>query len=93
MKDYTKILTNLFKPKTNGEEKKLKKLEKLMVEYIVSRFIEEMPKNTLSAFKNEVLEYKKSEDIANFLKSNDKNFQSKLDTHIEDFLNTYVRNI
>ena len=70
-------------------DKKLEELEKLMVEYIFIRIMEEMDDKS---FKNlEKNEFKSLADFAEYFKKELPDFNKNLNGYINEFLKEYVR--
>lgn len=86
---YSEVLKDIFKPKTKEDLKKLEELEKLMVEYIFIRIMEEMDDKS---FKNlEKNEFKSLADFAEYFKKELPDFNKNLNGYINEFLKEYVR--
>ncbi|MCH7730161.1 hypothetical protein IID21_01370 [Patescibacteria group bacterium] len=86
---YSELLKDIFKPKTKEDFKKLEKLEKLMVEYILIRTMEEMDEKDFRKLENK--EFKSLTGLAQHFKKEIPDFHKKLNRYIKEFLNDYVR--
>jgi hypothetical protein len=91
MTDYTKLFEDMFKPKTDEDRKKVAKLNRLLSEYLIVKFIDDLPKSNVTSFKSKLKKFKSAGEVAGFFKSHIDDFDTKTDKYTQEFLNTYVR--
>lgn len=87
---YSTILTEKFKPKTRSDLEKVKKLEKLLVRYLLVRILEEMSDS--EAKKLEKSKFRSLADLAEYFKSEIPDFNRKFSQYTSEFLAKHVRN-
>lgn len=83
------ILVNKFNPKTKSDFKKIERLDKLLVRYILIRFLEEMDK--LDATKLRRHNFQSTVELVSYLKQEFPNFKSQFNQYMEEFLQKYAR--
>jgi hypothetical protein len=88
MKPYLgTFLADKFKPKTADEIKKVKSLEKLLVRYVLVRFLEEMSEPEFKKLKRQ--KFESTVKATDFFKQEIPDFDRKLQQYRDEFLKKY----
>ena len=89
--DFANHLKNILKPQNKTDQKKIIRLEQLLVKYILVRLMEDMDELNIKKFERHAFDT--LADLMEYLRNEIPELENNVEMYIHEFTQKYVRNI